>query len=336
MKKENLNFIKSYSHKMTTTLTNFSSNISTNNSLFRERSHCICCDSKRLYPVWEGRFCDEPNQSFIKKCHYSEDVIKILGEEAFSLVSCKNCGATFHRRILRQEDLKILYSQWINNTQIEYMEALCKAGTKSEKEFEKGRQSIKHLLRLQKMLNLKATETIRLVDYGCGDGDFLGIAKLMGFDVYGIDFSSVRNERAAKMGITVFHDLETLKSHQIDKINVVTMFQVLEHLDNPLAVLKDIAKTMEDGGILIVEVPNCQGIKQPKNFSEFCSVHPLEHINAFTPITLQKICEKAGYVPIKRIPAHTTTNLIDIFKTEMGRFIQTSPTHQYFRLHKKK
>lgn len=308
-------------------------NKSTSITRFRERSHCICCGSDSLLPIWEGRFRDKPHRSFIENCNYSEDIISILGDETFSLVSCQNCGMTFHQRILTAEFLNLLYSQWINDAQIEYLEKLSQQGNRSERKFKQGCQYIKHLLRLQKMLKA-TTEALRILDYGCGDGGFLSLAKLTGFDVYGIDFSSVRNERAAQMGIKVFNDLETFKDCNMGNIHVVTLFQVLEHLENPLGVLKEIAKIMDNEGILIVEVPNCQGIKQPKNFSEFLDVHPLEHINAFTPITLKKMCEQVGYIPIKRIPAHVTTNLVDLFKTEMSRFVQKSPTHQYFKLYK--
>lgn len=301
---------------------------------FRERSHCISCESSKLYPVWQGRFTDQPTRSFIERCHYSQDVIALLGEETFSLVRCENCGMVFHQRILTPEWLNLLYSQWINDAQIEHMEAEYQTANEREILFERGRQCMKHLLRLQKLLLPNTTERFRVLDYGCGDGYFLALAKLFGFGAYGIDFSSVRNERAAKMGIAIFNNLESLESYQIGRMHAATLFQVLEHLEDPLAVLSKIANTMEDGGIFIVEVPDCRGISQPQNFSEFHAVHPLEHINAFTSITLKRMCEQVGFVSIKRIPAQVTTSFLDTVRTEVSRFIQPNRTAQYFRLHK--
>lgn len=61
-------------------------------------------------------------------------------------------------------------------------------------------------------------------------------------------------------------------------------------------------------------------------------VHSLEHINAFTSKTLIKICSKAGFVPIKPIPAHAKTSLIDIIRTEISRFVQPGSNSMYFQL----
>ncbi len=301
---------------------------------FRERSHCINCGDTKLKPLWEGRFTDEPTRSFIQRCHYSQDVVARLGTETFSLVRCQTCGIAFHQRILTPEWLNLLYSQWINDAQIEYIEAGYQTAKKREILFERSRQYMKHLLRLQKLLSPSKIEQFRILDYGCGDGDFLALANLFGFNVFGIDFSSVRNQRAAKTSIAIFNDLETLESARVGSIHAVTLFQVLEHLEDPLLVLSKIATIMADGGFLIVEVPDCRGIHQPENFLEFQTVHPLEHINAFTPVTLKRMCEQVGFVFIKRIPAHVTTSSVDILRTEGSRFIQANGTAQYFRLHK--
>ncbi|MGI2902622.1 class I SAM-dependent methyltransferase [Tolypothrix sp. VBCCA 56010] len=301
---------------------------------FRERSHCISCGSSKLHPLWQGKFTSEPTRSFIEKCHYSEDVIALLKEETFSLISCDTCGMVFHQRILTPEWLNLLYSQWINDAQIERMEAEYQTDNKREILFERGRRDTKHLLRLRKLIKSNTTEQFRILDYGCGDGDFLALAKLFGFKVCGIDFSSTRHERAAKTDIPIFNNLGSLKFYDMGKIQAVTLFQVLEHLEDPLATLKQIANKMEDKGILIVEVSNCRGISQPKSFLEFHAVHPLEHINAFTPITLKKMCEQAGFVSLKRIPAHVTTSFVNTLQTEGLRFIQPNQTQQYFRLQK--
>ncbi|MGB6299326.1 MAG: class I SAM-dependent methyltransferase [Rivularia sp. (in: cyanobacteria)] len=302
------------------------------NIVFRKREHCINCNSSNLNPLWQGKFADEPTRTYIQKCNYSEDLIKHLGEETFSLVSCQNCGTTFHKHILTPEFLNVLYSEWINDAQINHLEAEIRTGTKTDSSFMGSQQLIKHLLRLQKFRKQFESEEFRILDYGCGDGNFLIFAKLLGFQTYGIDFSSTRQERAAQAGIAVFNNLENLSTYQVDKMHCVTLFQVLEHLDKPLLVLNEIANIMEDEGILIVEVPNCRGITQPQNFSEFSYVHPLEHINAFTPQTLKKICSRAGFVPIKRIPAHATTSFIDVIRTEMSRFIRRNSTSMYFKL----
>jgi hypothetical protein len=78
-------------------------------------------------------------------------------------------------------------------------------------------------------------------------------------------------------------------------------------------------------------VPNCSGIDTLRTLDQFNLVHPLEHINVFEPNTLSEFCRRAGFVPIPRRPAHVTSRLADICKTEASRFITRPTTNQYFR-----
>jgi trans-aconitate methyltransferase len=158
------------------------------------------------------------------------------------------------------------------------------------------------------------------------------MAVLFGFEGYGLDFSSTRTRRAGRSDITIVNSLEKFDAHQVGKLHAVSLFQVLEHLPDPITVLRKLANRMEKGSILIVEVPDCQGIKEPASFCDFHAVQPLEHINAFTPITLKEMCERVGFVSIPRSAAHVTTNVVDIFRTEVSRIVHPLRTQQYFRL----
>jgi hypothetical protein len=59
-------------------------------------------------------------------------------------------------------------------------------------------------------------------------------------------------------------------------------------------------------------------------------VHPLEHVNAFTPRTLERLARAAGLEPARRIPAHATTSLRDVVRTELSRALARPTTSRYF------
>lgn len=300
---------------------------------FQERQSCINCGLSSLENIWQGHFSEQLTRSFLEKFHYNGNILELLGDDQFSLVKCQECGMMFHKTILSSEWLNVLYSQWIDDSQIENFEAKNQNNGSREAKFEQGRQLTKHVLRLQKLLHKNSSQPCRILDYGCGDGNFLNLAVLFGFEGYGLDFSSTRARRAGRSDITIVNSLEEFDAQQVGKFHAVSLFQVLEHLPDPIAVLRKLANRMEKGGILIVEVPDCRGISKPDNFLEFHAVQPLEHINAFTPITLKQMCERVGFVSIPRPAAHVTTNFVDILRTEVSRIVHPLRTQQYFRLH---
>lgn len=101
---------------------------------------------------------------------------------------------------------------------------------------------------------------LRLLDVGCGGGAFLHRAKRLGFDVAGIDFDKERLEHVKKtLGIPSVHAgsiQDFARAHPERRFDVVTIFQVLEHLDEPASWLKTAFDLLAPGGLLFVGVPN--------------------------------------------------------------------------------
>ena len=95
--------------------------------------------------------------------------------------------------------------------------------------------------------------------------------------------------------------------HQLDllpikQFHAITMFEVLEHLDHPSRVLAQLSSHLIDGGILILETPDCSGVTDIKSHYDFRKIDPLEHINAFVHDTLKSIAERQGFRHIERGP----------------------------------
>lgn len=104
-------------------------------------------------------------------------------------------------------------------------------------------------------------ENGRVLDIGCGSGNFLAKLKALGWDVYGIDPSSI----AVK--IAKGRDLKNIQQGVIGAVkfpdnffDVVTMFHVFEHIPNPRKVLSEIKRILKPGGFLIIGVPNFNGV----------------------------------------------------------------------------
>lgn len=305
----------------------------TDSPMFIERPACVNCAAKGASIVWEGRFGEEPTRCYIENFHYQGNLINRLWDECFCLVRCNSCSMLYHRRILNGPFLSELYDQATNSDQIDALELdLRKSGQKISR-LVKRKQYLKHILRLHDLLKNDSAPDRLILDYGCGDGILLGAASYLGWKVYGIDMSETRQERAARRSnINICPDLKSFDELESQPLHAISLLQVLEHIKEPLDLLKQLAGRMRQGGILIVEVPDCRGIGVPKNFTQYRAVQPIEHLNAFTPSTLSAMCMRAGFTPIRRKPAHVTTALLDVLKTEISRFYQPSRTNQYFRL----
>ena len=243
----------------------------------------------------------------------------------------------FYQDVLTDDWLKILYSQWISPAQVAHLEV--SLGTSS---LETAKHNIKHCLRLHQILKAAPNQPLRLLDFGCGDGDFLRTANLFGFQSAGIDFSDSREKRSQKMGkIARYSTLADFKENSplSGQLDVITLFQVLEHLVDPLEALESLIPHLKSGGVLIVEVPDCRGVdSSPQDSEAYRNVHPLEHINHFTPDSLTLMAQFAGFEPIVPGAVWVGNRLREVVKAVVGSAIAHSPlrglrksTNQYFR-----
>lgn len=100
----------------------------------------------------------------------------------------------------------------------------------------------------------------KLLDIGCGTGRFLHEARTRGYNVWGIDISSSAIESARiKFGLNkVYHfTLENfVKEFPQEKFDIITMFEVLEHLDNPQETILQVYSLLKPNGYLAISVPN--------------------------------------------------------------------------------
>jgi SAM-dependent methyltransferase len=98
--------------------------------------------------------------------------------------------------------------------------------------------------------------TPRLLDIGCGLGDFILCCKRRGWDVAGVEqVGSPIMRLKDSLGIEVYElrDLETIPA---DHFDVVTIWHVLEHLPDPAQALTQVRRILKPGGLALIEVPN--------------------------------------------------------------------------------
>ena len=160
------------------------------------------------------------------------------------------------------------------------------------KEYHKTRNiygETKHLNKFASLFPKKA----KILDVGCGAGTFLIVAKGLGWTVTGVEPTKAAVETARRFGLDVYHGyVEEYEKDTDIRFDVVTCFEVLEHVADPIAILKSIKNLLKPGGVLVISVPNlddpyCLFQRHPH------TIPPL-HINFFNRRSLQRALENAG------------------------------------------
>ena len=278
--------------------------------MFVSRDQCLSCGSADLNEVAGGRFGEDPLRSFIEDDPWGENPMPLLGSEQWSLVECSNCSQRFHQYILSPQWNEVRFSRWMSEEAIRQFE-------KQHGNNHDAARDVQHVLRLQQ-LGVK-----RVLDFGCGFGQFLEMCHLFGLDAVGVDRSSARRTGA---GVQMFAELHEAEG----KFDAITMFEVLEHLDDPLHVLKLLSERLNKGGVMVIEVPDTTGVEGIVDRETYSKIHPLDHINAFTPDSLVEIMRRVGFVPLAKNAAFVTTSRKRVAKDLAKAVLKQRSTQRYF------
>lgn len=130
----------------------------------------------------------------------------------------------------------------------------------------------------------------KIVDVGCGTGDILVLLKDLGWSTYGIDIDKNAIHIAKSRGLinVRFGTYKTLGSYPDNYFDVIRLYHVIEHLDNPLACLQLLYKKIKPGGLIILSTPNFASPIRKLFGTYWSNFDTPRHLFIFTPETLVK------------------------------------------------
>lgn len=170
--------------------------------------------------------------------------------------------------------------------------------------FEKAYHSIKKIA-LKRKLNLINSYTENgksLLDFGCGTGDFLQIAKENGWDVCGIEPNEQARTIANKKTNNLVFNSEHVFELKDSSFDVITLWHVLEHLPNLNEHISILKKLLKPNGTLIIAVPNFKSYdaRYYKNF--WAAFDVPRHLWHFSKASINKLVLKEKMHVIKTSP----------------------------------
>jgi SAM-dependent methyltransferase len=135
----------------------------------------------------------------------------------------------------------------------------------------------------------------RLLDFGCGAGEFLCRMRDVGWNVTGLDVSEdVVARLREEQGLTALAGTLPHPDLPEESFEAVTMWQALEHVHQPLDVLRAAYRLLAPGGKLVVAVPNIDSHAYHWFGTSWYALDLPRHLTHFAPPTLRLMLERAG------------------------------------------
>jgi SAM-dependent methyltransferase len=211
----------------------------------------------------------------MKKCVLckSTEYKKLFDIKQFSLLKCKKCG------LVRTRGQQTISYHHYHRDEV-------------YKDFEKLFKNI-YQKRVNIIIKFKK-QPGRVLDVGTSTGTMLEIFKDAGWEVWGVEPSEsakIARKRGVKILRTTFEKAKLPKNY----FDVVILNHTLEHMENPIIVLKKAKMLLKNKGIILVDVPNFGGLSAKILKERWPFILPREHLFHFTPETLRKILEKTGF-----------------------------------------
>lgn len=244
--------------------------------------------------------CDSVDSTTLFKTRDYDSDGKIL----FNMVKCNNCGLVF---LNPQPDEKFLSQFYVFNYY--------------------GNQSffyyifsfINNFIIKNKATLILKRKKGKILDIGCGDGDFLNFMKDRGWQVYGVEPSkSGAKLSKQKLKTNIYNIVLSKVRFPKQYFDVVTMWHVLEHVDNSYDALKEVRRITKNNGLLIVAVPNIDSFQAKIGGKKWFHLDVPRHLYHFSPETLRKLLEKNGFKIEKINHFSFIYNLIGVIQTSLN------------------
>lgn len=215
---------------------------------------------------------------------------KVLFEkDGFQFVSCAECETVF---INPRPTAEMLAEFYVTSKTVKYW---------NDKVFpasESVRRSEIFIPRAQKIAELCSkydAETKVFIDVGAGFGTFCEeIGKLAVFDkVFAIEPSHDLAETCRRKELDVIE--KPIEEVELDKVNVITNFELVEHLYWPKDFLRACAKALSKGGLFILTTPNIKGFDLLTLGRLSDNIRGPNHLNYFHPKSLSWLLQDCGF-----------------------------------------
>ena len=161
----------------------------------------------------------------------------------------------------------------------------------------------------------------RLLDIGCGNGDFLLNARDAGWDVMGVDPDPKAVAAARQRGLTVSVGSIELFAGESDCFDAITLSHVLEHLHEPVQFIHAVHRLLKPGGVVFVDTPNIESRGARRWGRNWRGLETPRHLVLFSRAGLVGLLNAGGFdnVETKRRTAVRKSMYLVSLRMQLGK-----------------
>ena len=139
----------------------------------------------------------------------------------------------------------------------------------------------------------------KLLDVGCGSGDFLIFMREHGMQCYGVEPGEFNKKLMKENGIKVLNTTLKKARYEKDYFDIITINHVLEHVSNPEETLKELYRILKPNGTLIIATPQSNCIAYKIFGRDWTQLDVPRHLFIFSTKILEKYATKIGFKFVK-------------------------------------
>ncbi|PLX01586.1 MAG: hypothetical protein C0594_12910 [Marinilabiliales bacterium] len=205
----------------------------------------------------------------------SSHISNIIGYENAFLVKCNQCGFVFSKKIPSDDELVKHYD---NYSRDDYLSPITSQ-------------------RFNELLDgfEKYRKTNKILDIGCGVGYFLEVAKSRGWECFGTEFTNEAIEINRQKGILMNEGPLQTKNYKENQFDIITSFEVIEHINNPLDEIEAIKKILRPSGLFYCTTPNFNSLSRKKYKQDWIMIDYPEHLSYYTAKTINYLFTQNGF-----------------------------------------
>lgn len=183
------------------------------------------------------------------------------------------------------------------------------------------------LKRKLKLIDSFKTSSKNILDVGSGTGDFLKVCKNNSWNVFGVEPNLDARNIAAKKGITLQENLSELKNIQFD---VITLWHVLEHIEDLSAYISILNKLLCKDGKLVIAVPNFKS-EDANYYKDFWAAFDVpRHLWHFSQTSIFKLFSLENMIVEKTIPMKFDAYYVSLL-SEKYKSGKMNPIKSFYR-----
>ena len=143
----------------------------------------------------------------------------------------------------------------------------------------------------------------KVLDVGCGSGQFLAFAKQMGWQAFGVEPDPMAADVVRNLGVDILADRVSNLDRSYDGFfDAVTLSHVIEHAHDPIDMLAHCYRVLQPGGYLWLETPNIDSVGYEMYGRHWRGLETPRHLVLFNAQSMRIALQRAGFEKIHALP----------------------------------